>query len=95
MNEEQERETEEIRAIETQRSCPIPWDVYEWKFADCEMDLRQGDAENGPGILIRRVLSARGERQGNRESRKETRRGQCPSNGRLGLLLYPARPVES
>lgn len=23
----------------------IPGDVYEWKFADCEMDLRQGDGD--------------------------------------------------
>lgn len=28
------------------KSSPRPdsRDVYEWKFADCEMDLRQGDA---------------------------------------------------
>lgn len=34
----------EIRAIGTQPSSLFR-DVYEWKFADCEMDLRQGDGD--------------------------------------------------
>lgn len=38
------KEWKEIRAIEIQPSSRFPGDVYEWKFADCEMDLRQGDA---------------------------------------------------